>query len=304
MTWAALFPGQGSLDPAALGWLHADAAAEAPLYNAIAQATGTAEWRQRMTDEDWRCSNRVAQVLACGLGLAAWRHLQAVPCPAPSVVAGYSVGMLAAIAAAGAVAPLQAVDLAVQRAGCMDAAAGGQPQAMLSLRGPTAALQRACAAHALAIAIRLGAEHLIVAGSAGHLAELSTRLTEDGLETRALDVRIASHTPAMAAASPDFASILDACPLATSAMPVVCDLDGAATRDPTRLRNALAAHLTQTVRWDLCMQTIAERRVRKVLEIGSKPALASIWNQTHRDIPARATAEFARWQDAVAWLES
>jgi [acyl-carrier-protein] S-malonyltransferase len=303
MSWAALFPGQGSLDPAALGWLHDDVASIAPVFNAIAQATGTTDWRQRLADADWRCSNRVAQVLACGLGLAAWHHLQAAPCPAPAVVAGYSVGMLAAIAAAGVVAPLQAIDLAVQRAGCMDAAAGDQAQAMLSLRGPAAALQRACAAHSLATAIRLGPEQLIVAGAAGHLAELSTRLTEDGLETRALDVRIASHTPAMAAASPGFASILDACPFSTAALPVLCDLDGAATRDPTRLRNALAAHLSQTVRWDLCMQTIAERRVHKVLEIGSKPALAAIWNQTHHDIPARATAEFARWQDAVAWLE-
>ena len=53
------------------------------------------DWRARSLDEDWSSSNQIAQPLMTGVALAAWQALKN-RLPRPAVVAGYSVGELAA----------------------------------------------------------------------------------------------------------------------------------------------------------------------------------------------------------------
>lgn len=102
--YAVLFPGQGSQHAAMLPWLEAEPAAGRALA-AIAARLG-ADWRARLArDEAWRQRNAVAQVLVTGSSLAAWAVLAPkLPGP-PAIVAGYSVGELAAAACAGAFGP-------------------------------------------------------------------------------------------------------------------------------------------------------------------------------------------------------
>src|SRR5262245_49494814 len=65
-------------------------------------------------------SNQRAQSLIVAAGLAMWEALRA-HCPAPALVAGYSIGELTAYGVAGALDPSTAVALAQQRAQLMDA---------------------------------------------------------------------------------------------------------------------------------------------------------------------------------------
>lgn len=261
----------------------------------------TSRWREQLQDAEWRTTNGVAQLLVCGLGLAAWTSLTSNAI-APACVAGYSVGELAAIAAAGMIDAEVAIELAGVRAACMDAARNARPQAMLSIRGPCSRLDPLCRHLGLEIAIRIGPGHLIAAGPASVVIAARAALDREGLETRDVEVHIASHTSAMADAVPCFSRRLGVLHLRAPQIPVVCGLDGIATRSTSRLATALAAQLGQTVRWDLCMQSIVERRVRRVLEIGPGQALARLWNAHHLDIPARSVGEFASWQDAASWV--
>jgi [acyl-carrier-protein] S-malonyltransferase len=73
-------------------------------------------------------------------------------------------------------------------------------------------------------------------------------------------------------------------------------------RDAAQARSALARQLDHTVRWDECMEGIAARRVRCVLEIGPGQALARMWNQRHPDIPARSADEFRSAGGIVDWI--
>jgi [acyl-carrier-protein] S-malonyltransferase len=69
-------------------------------------------------------------------------------------------------------------------------------------------------------------------------------------------------------------------------------------------RTALAAQIAQTVRWDECMENIAARQVRCVLEIGPGQALTRMWNQRYPAIPARACDDFRSVAAIASWLRS
>src|SRR5450830_1318689 len=166
MSYAILFPGQGSQHPDMLPWLEAETSAAAPLL-AMARHLGH-DWRARLSDPEELSRNRFAQVLVTGVSLAAWGAVSAHLTEGPAIVAGYSVGELAAVACAGAFDPTDAVALAAQRAQAMDAAAGGVPGGLLSVSGlHQDSIARQLAGWPLEVAIRIGPDHLILAGATG-----------------------------------------------------------------------------------------------------------------------------------------
>ena len=83
---------------------------------------------------------------------------------------------------------------------------------------------------------------------------------------------------------------------------VVCNADARGTRDPAALKDALAAQVSRPIAWDACMDTLAERRLRCVLELGPGTTLAKLWNARHPAIPARAIDEFRSPAAAAAWV--
>jgi [acyl-carrier-protein] S-malonyltransferase len=72
--------------------------------------------------------------------------------------------------------------------------------------------------------------------------------------------------------------------------------------DAAGARKALSAQIASTVRWDECMENIHARRPACVLEIGPGQALARMWNEHHRDIPARSCDEFRSVAGIAKWV--
>jgi [acyl-carrier-protein] S-malonyltransferase len=297
MSLALLFPGQGAQHPQMLPWLDAQPEAR-PTLDAMARLLGP-DWRDGLSDAHWLHVNVVAQPLLTGIAIAAWQVL-AGRLPPPAVVAGYSVGELAAFSAAGVFDERTALDLAAVRAQAMNDSVAGQHTGMLALQGPHA-LELALAMPALAIAIRISAERVIVGGTAADLDANAARWTAAGMKCTRLPIAIASHTPAMAAAAKAFSRRLATVDLKPANTAVVCNLTGSASRSPAALASALAGQIASTVRWDDCMDSIAERRVRCVLEIGPGSALAAMWRERHPDIPARSIDEFQGPDGVLAW---
>src|SRR5471032_1200630 len=80
-------------------------------------------------------SNRAAQQLIVASGLATWRAIRD-HAPVPALVAGYSVGELAAYGVAGALGAADVVQLADIRARAMDACGQAHPgQALAAISG-------------------------------------------------------------------------------------------------------------------------------------------------------------------------
>ncbi len=298
MTLALLFPGQGAQHAQMLPWLDGQAEATATLA-AMSRHLG-ADWRARLGDAGWLHANRIAQPLLTGLAIATWQVL-AARLPAPAVVAGYSAGELAAFSVAGVFDAGTALDLAVARAQAMDDSAAGQPGGLMAVHGPHA-LALAEAAPGLSLSIRIGAERAIVGGPVAALDAAAQHWRLAGLRCTRLPIGVASHTPMMASAATAFAQHLSALTLLPARASVVCNFTGAASRSPAVLGTALARQIASTVRWDDCMDCIAERGVRCVLEVGPGTTLAAMWRERHPGIAVRSADEFRAPDGLVHWV--
>jgi [acyl-carrier-protein] S-malonyltransferase len=297
MSFALVFSGQGMQHPAMLPWLAPDDA----LVRLTCARLGVEDWRKGLEDAGWAASNCHAQCLLTGLGLAAWQQLAADLQP-PAAIAGYSVGELAAFSAAGVFDAATALDLARDRAEAMDRCATDTPGGLLAVSGlAMPVLDPLCHAAGVAVAIRNGVDSVVIGGPHAALAQAENQALQQNAHCTRLKVHVASHTPWMRAAADSFAQTLAALPFQR---PRSVLFSNAADRilDAPQAKAALATQIAQTVRWDECMDNLAARGVRCVLEIGPGQALTRIWNQRYPDIPARASDDFRSAAAVAAWV--
>jgi [acyl-carrier-protein] S-malonyltransferase len=300
MSVALMFPGQGTQHEAMLPWLESASAAR-PVLAAVRAVIGD-DWRARLVDTGWSQSNAVAQALVTGTSIAAWAAL-CEGLPHVVAVAGYSVGELAACVAAGLLDVDDAMTLAVRRAAAMDACAVDGAAGLLGLSNiDSGAVAAACARWGLDVAIRTGERRCIVGGAARALAEAALYLEMLGAKATPLGVRVASHTRAMRAAVPALARALASAHWHAPRVAWVAGITGAVVRDTAEVRRVLADQVATTVRWDACMDTLAERRPDSVLELGPGTTLARLWRERYPAIPVRSCDEFASAREVLAWV--
>lgn len=296
MSFAVLFSGQGTQHPAMLPWLADDDG-----VSRMQARLGVSDWRRSLADPAWAANNANAQTLLTGLALAAWTQLMQVA-PRPEVVAGYSVGELAAFSAAGVFDSVTAMALASLRAAAMDRSAAGEAGGLMAISGLAQdTMEELRVATGLALAIRNGIDSVVLGGPAAALERAQRIATERGAQCTRLRINVASHTPWMREAAESFSKDLSSVPFQS---PRIVLFSNACDRifDASAAKVALATQIAQTVRWDECMENVAARGVRCVLEIGPGQALTRMWNQRYPAIPARACDDFRSPAAIASWL--
>lgn len=259
-----------------------------------------------LADDKALFCNRLAQPLVVAATLSAWERLKSLhpALPQPALVAGYSVGELAAYAVAGALPAEQTLVLAGQRAAAMDACAAGQPQAMMSVSGmEVRAGQAVLEAHGAYLAIETGFDTAIAGGTRAALEASQQALSASGARTGWLPVAVASHTPLMQAAARAFDARLALAALTDPAMPVLAGVSGQPVRDRMQAHTALLRQMTEPLRWDLCMDALAENGIGVALELGPGAALSRMLRLRQPSIACRSVAEFRSMQGVLQWLE-
>jgi [acyl-carrier-protein] S-malonyltransferase len=285
-----------------LPWLDEQAAAQATLAQLAADVG--ADWRLRLADATWAADNAHAQSLLTASSTAAWQCLEPL-LPAPAVIAGYSVGELAAFCAAGVFDPATALQLARVRARAMSASVAGLSTGLLAVQGLTSAVvAAACRQHGLTVAIQMAVDRVVLGGPEGALQAAEAALGEAGARCTRLAVSLASHTPWMAAAAREVASLLQAVEFKSPRCTLVCNLGGLALRQPADLQQALAAQIDHTVRWSDCLDALAERGVRCVLEVGPGTTLSRLWAERGGSVPARSVDEFRSPTAVARWVHA
>jgi [acyl-carrier-protein] S-malonyltransferase len=236
--------------------------------------------------------NRVAQPAIVAATLAMWLALKD-SLSAPALVAGYSIGELAAYGVAGALPPAGAVRLAAARAALMDDAATGRPQGLAAVTGVAVGQLE----H---VAIVTGADSCIVGGMRAELDQLATRWP--AARVQLLPVGVASHTPLMQAAVAPFAELLRAAAFMPLRCPVLAGIDAARVMRPDVAIDRLSRQLSDTIAWSTCMDVMAEAGITVALELGPGAALSRMLQARHPQIACRSVADFQTLAGISNWV--
>jgi [acyl-carrier-protein] S-malonyltransferase len=246
----------------------------------------------------------VAQPLIVTASLAMWAALEA-DLPAPSLVAGYSVGEVSAYAVAGALEPGATIAIAARRAQLMDAAMAGSPPQVLCAMGNLPVAQLAALGQSAGFhpAIITGADTCIAGGLRGQLPALFQLVLAAGGRIEELPVKVAAHTPWMAAAVAPFAAMLGASPTMPQRCPVLAGVDASRVMDKTAMVAQLSRQLSEPIVWDECMDAAQEAGITVALELGPGNGLTRMLQNRHPGIACRSVADFRSVAGVVKWVE-
>lgn len=205
-----------------------------------------------------------------------------------TVVAGHSVGEIAAYAIAGVITPDEAVKLAAVRGAEMAKACAIEPTGMSAVLGGDEEEVLARLAELDLIPANRNAAGQIVA--AGAIAALE-KLAEDPpakARVRALATAGAFHTAYMVSALDGYAAAADAVTPSDPTTTLLSNSDGQPVSSGEDAMKKLVAQLTRPVRWDLCNEYLRTNNVEAIVEFPPAGALTGIAKRELRGVPTHA----------------
>ncbi|AYJ50090.1 ACP S-malonyltransferase [Rhodococcus sp. P1Y] len=298
---ALLAPGQGSQTPGMLvPWLELPGAADRVALWSKASGLDLARLGTTATAEEITDTS-VTQPLVVAAALLAFEEIAGQGIlPEDTIIAGHSVGELAAAAIAGVISSDEAVTLAAVRGAEMAKACALEPTGMSAILGGDETV-------VLARLTELGLEpaninaagQIVAAGLQTALAELAANPPEKA-RVRSLPVAGAFHTrfmtPAQDAVAAAAAAITPSDPVRT----LLSNSDGQPVTSGSDALTKLAAQVTKPVRWDLCTKTLREHAVSAVAELPPAGALVGI---AKRELKGTPTLGLKKPEDIAALAE-
>ncbi|MGZ6737701.1 MAG: ACP S-malonyltransferase, partial [Nocardioides sp.] len=299
-------PGQGAQSPGFLTpWLEDPTFASRFGWLATVAGLDLAHYGTKADAETIR-DTRIAQPLLVATSLVA--ALELFPHPADAfdqvgAVAGHSVGELAAAAGARAITAEQAMVLVRERGRAMAEAAAATPTGMTAvLGGDRDEVLAALAKHGLTPANDNGPGQVVAAGTMEQLAALAAdppvkaRLTP-------LSVAGAFHTEHMAPAVSHLARLAVSVSNHDPRIPLISNKDGQVVHDGPQVLRRLVGQIASPVRWDLCMETMADLGVTGIIEMPPAGVLTGIAKRNLKGVETFALKTPDQLDDARAFCQ-
>jgi malonyl CoA-acyl carrier protein transacylase len=270
---AVLAPGQGSQKPGFLTpWLDLSGTEARLRWWSALSGLDLVHLGSTAGADEIKDTARTQPLLVAAALLAA-DHL---PMYDAGLVAGHSVGELAAAALAGVLTPEAAVSLAGIRGREMAAACALEPTGMAAvLGGDPDEVLAAIGAAGLYPANRNGAGQIVAAGPAENLEKFAAA---PPARARVITLKVAGafHTPHMAPAERALSAVAGGVSPGDPGKILLSNLDGTAVTTGREVVHRLVRQVTAPVRWDLCMQTMAHVGVTAVIELPPAGTLAGL----------------------------
>ena len=275
---ALLAPGQGSQTPGMLAdWLNLPGAGDqidrwSQITGLDLVRLGTTANAEEITD------TAITQPLVVATTLLAHAALadRGLPALADTIVAGHSVGEIAAYAIAGVISGDDAVKLAAVRGAEMAKACAAEATGMSAvLGGDEDDVLARLEALDLIPANRNAVGQIVAAGTLTALEKLAEDPPAKA-RVRQLATAGAFHTHYMAPALDGYAAAAAGIVAHDPTVTLLSNVDGQPVTSATDAMDKLIAQLTRPVRWDLCSATIRGLTPRAIVEFPPAGALTGI----------------------------
>lgn len=303
ISWAAVFPGQGSQATGMLADLGDDHAVVRDTFQEASDCLDADLWSlaqhgpaEQLNQTQW------TQPVMLAAGVATWRLLQQQTSARPHAVAGHSLGEYSALVAAGVLQFADAVHLVAERARAMQAAVPEGEGAMAAILGlDDAAVQRLCREHsngAVLEAVNLNAPgQVVIAGHAGAV-DRAVGVARDAGAKRALKlpVSVPSHCALMQPAAERLQAVLDNTSFTAPSIPVWQNATAEPAESAEFIKQNLAAQLYRPVRWVETIRGMMGQGITMQVECGPGRVLTGLAKRIDRqlelfDVGDRATLQ-------------
>ncbi len=204
--------------------------------------------------------------------------------PDAELMAGHSLGELAALVAAGALDEREGLELVALRGRLMHEAgmqAGHGGMVAVLGRGASEHASEIAEVSGLVVANDNSPQQVVLSGAKDGLPAALAHAKELGLRATELDVTGAFHSPLMASAVPEFERALAATTFTTPRATVVSAVTAEPFTDP---RRELADALTMPVRWRETMLTLRRLGAERFIDVGPGRVLTGLAKRTLSDV--------------------
>jgi [acyl-carrier-protein] S-malonyltransferase len=299
-------PGQGAQTPGFLEpWLE-DPAFESRLHWLSAVAGLDLAHYGTKADADTIRDTAIAQPLLVASSLLA--ALAVFPHPADAfnkmgAAAGHSVGEIAAAVGVGVISAEQAMVLVRERGKAMAAAAQDTATSMTAvLGGDREEVLAKIAEHGLTAANDNGPGQIVAAGT---VEELAAFAADPPAKARLIPLSVAGafHTKHMEPAVQTLAEYARAVTTHDPRSRLISNRDGQIVHDGQEVLRRLVRQVNAPVRWDLCMQTMADLQVTGILEMPPAGTLTGIARRALKGVETFALKTPDQLDDARAFVD-
>ena len=271
---AIVAPGQGAQTPGFLApWLEVPSFAARLAHLSEVSELDLAAFGAT-ADADTIRDTAVAQPLLVASAIATAREL--LGDQQADVIAGHSVGELAAAALAGALGDDDALVLVRERGRAMATASAVRPTSMTAvIGGKPDEVHAAIEAAGLTPANNNGSGQIVAAGTVEQLAAFAENPPRRA-RLVPLSVAGAFHTVHMAPAVAHLTAVAEGVATFAPEAPLLSNADGAVVADGQDALTRMINQVANPVRWDLCMATLADLGVTGMLELAPAGTLTKI----------------------------
>lgn len=307
MSFAAVFPGQGSQSIGMLGELAAAHPEVQQTFAEASEALGYDLWALTQQGPEERLNaTQQTQPALLAAGVAAWRAWKAAGGRDPSAMAGHSLGEYTALVCAGALDFKAAIKLVEFRGLAMQEAVPAGEGAMAAIIGlDDDAVRAACSEAAqgeVVEAVNFNAPGQVVIAGRTAAVQRAGELCKAKGAKRALPLPVSapSHCALMKPAAERLAQKLAALDVRAPRIPVIHNVDVSAHPDPDKIRAALKAQLHSPVRWVETVQKLARDGLAKQAELGPGKVLTGLAKRIDKAVECYPVYDPATLQAALA----
>jgi [acyl-carrier-protein] S-malonyltransferase len=289
MSFAFVFPGQGSQSVGMLGALSAAHPQVKATFAEASQVLGYDLWQLvAQGPADALNATERTQPAMLTAGVATWRVWGASGGTAPALLSGHSLGEFTALVCAQALEFAPAVELVRFRGELMQQAVPAGSGAMAAILGlEDADIEAACAEAACGAIVEPAnfnsPGQVVIAGEAAAVARAIEAAKVRGAKRAVLlPVSVPAHSSLMRGAAQRLAERLSSLTLGRPKIRYVSAVDAAAHEEPQEIRALLVRQLSSPVRWSDTLRAVSGAPIAQVIECGPGKVLSALNRRIER----------------------